>query len=168
MLDTVQFSSKDMIDSMEAIVTHLPSGAIRVGLEDPADLKGLASLLDKKFGVLIRSVGGELETQTKAVNKNQEKILRKVSDIGWRFGTDGLSDSYILYKEIKMKIFKMRLLQYVLEKINKVLADEYFQRKEFRIEARTKNIDYVEVWEKYNKGELTVSDLNKILWHSLA
>lgn len=102
------------------------------------------------------------------VNKNQEKILRKVSDIGWRFGTDGLSDSYILYKEIKMKIFKMRLLQYVLEKINKVLADEYFQRKEFRIEARTKNIDYVEVWEKYNKGELTVSDLNKILWHSLA
>ena len=77
MLDTVQFSSKDMIDSMEAIVTHLPSGAIRVGLEDPADLKGLASLLDKKFGVLIRSVGGELETQTKAVNKNQEKISKK-------------------------------------------------------------------------------------------
>lgn len=77
MLDTVQLSSKDMIDSMEAIVTHLPSGAIRVGLEDPADLKGLASLLDKKFGVLIRSVGGELETQTKAVNKNQEKISKK-------------------------------------------------------------------------------------------
>lgn len=77
MLDTVQLSSKDMIDSMEAIVAHLPSGAIRVGLEDPADLKGLATLLDKKFGVLIRSVGGELETQTKAVNKNQEKISKR-------------------------------------------------------------------------------------------
>ena len=64
-----------------------------------------------------------------------------------------------------MKIFKMRLLQYVLEKINKVLANKYIQDREFRIEARTKNIDYVEVWKKYNKGELTVSDLNKILWH---
>ena len=57
----------------------------------------------------------------------------------------------------------MRLLQYVLEKINKVLADKYIQNKEFRIEALTKNIDYVEMWKKYNKGELTVSDLSKIL-----
>lgn len=99
------------------------------------------------------------------VNKNREKFLREVKNINWYFGTEGLSDSYILYKEINMKIFKMRLLQYVLEKINKVLANKYIQDREFRIEARTKNIDYVEVWKKYNKGELTVSDLNKILWH---
>lgn len=81
MLDTIQISSKDMIDSMEAIVAHLPSGAIRVGLEDPADLKGLATLLDKKFGVLIRSVGGELESQTKTVNKAQEKISKKQEEL---------------------------------------------------------------------------------------
>ena len=93
------------------------------------------------------------------VKKNQEKLLREVKNIGWSFGTDGLSDSYILYKEIKKRIFKMRLLQYVLEKINKVLADEFF-----RIEALTNNIDYLKVWERYNKGELTVSDLNKIIW----
>lgn len=97
------------------------------------------------------------------VNKNREKFLREVKNINWYFGTEGLSDSYILYKEINMKIFKMRLLQYVLEKINKVLANKYIQDREFRIEARTKNIDYVEVWKKYNKGELTVSDLSKIL-----
>ena len=58
----------------------------------------------------------------------------------------------------------MRLLQYVLEKINKVLADEFFQHKGVRIEALTNNIDYLKVWERYNKGELTVSDLNKIIW----
>ena len=97
------------------------------------------------------------------VNKSREKFLREVKNINWYFGTEGLSDSYILYKEINMKIFKMRLLQYVLEKINKVLADKYIQNKEFRIEALTKNIDYVEMWKKYNKGELTVSDLSKIL-----
>ena len=98
------------------------------------------------------------------VKKNQEKLLREVRNIGWSFGTDGLSDSYILYKEIKKRIFKMRLLQYVLEKINKVLADEFFQHKGVRIEALTNNIDYLKVWERYNKGELTVSDLNKIIW----
>ena len=38
------------------------------------------------------------------VKKNQEKLLREVRNIGWSFGTDGLSDSYILYKEIKKKI----------------------------------------------------------------
>lgn len=41
------------------------------------------------------------------VKKNQEKLLREVKNIGWSFGTDGLSDSYILYKEIKKRIFKM-------------------------------------------------------------
>jgi hypothetical protein len=98
------------------------------------------------------------------VNKIQKRFLKKVSYIGWKFGTDGLSDSYILYKEIKMKIFKMKVLKYVLEKINKALVDNYIQDKKFKIEALTKNVDYEETWKKYKKGELTVSDLNKIVW----
>ena len=39
--------------------------------------------------------------------KNRKRFLKKVRNIGWSFGTDGLSDSYILYKEIQMKLFKM-------------------------------------------------------------
>lgn len=97
------------------------------------------------------------------VNKNQKRILKKVSDIGWRFGMDGISDSYILYKEIKMKLFKMRFLHYVLEKINEVLVDNYIQDRTFKIEALTKNVNYEEIWKKYQCGELTVSDLNKIV-----
>lgn len=98
------------------------------------------------------------------ININQRRFLKKVSNIGWNFGTDGLSDSYILYKEIKKKQFKMRLLQYVLEKINKVLSDDYIQDKSFKIEARTKKVNYLEAWGKYQGGELMVSDLSKIIW----
>ena len=98
------------------------------------------------------------------VDKNQKKFLKAVSDIGWRFGTEDLSDSYILYKEIKMKIFKIKLLQYVLDKINKDLVDNYIQDKSFKIEALIKKVDYEEIWEKYKCGELMISDLNKIVW----
>lgn len=42
-------------------------------------------------------------------DKNRKRFLKKVRNIGWSFGTDGLSDSYILYKEIKMKLFKMQI-----------------------------------------------------------
>lgn len=101
-------------------------------------------------------------------NKSKKRFLRKVRDIGWNFGTDGLSDSYILYKEIKMKLFKMRLLQYVLEKINKALAEQYIQGKEFKIEALIGNIDYEDAWIKFRDGKLTVSELSNIVWKGIS
>ncbi len=101
------------------------------------------------------------------VSINRIRFLKKVSDIGWEFGTDGLSESYILYKEIKMKLFKKRMLQYVLEKINEVIVEKYVQDKDFRIEAMTGNIDYEEVWNKFQSGELTVTDLSKIVWRGI-
>ena len=98
------------------------------------------------------------------VKRNQKRFLKNISNIGWRFGTDDLSDSYILYKEIKMKLFKIKILQYVLGKINKALVENYINDSTFEIKAATKNVDYKEVWEKYQEGKFTISDLNKILW----
>lgn len=84
-------------------------------------------------------------------------------DIGWGFGTDGLSDSYILYNEIQMKQFKIRMLQNVLRKINQVIVAEYIKNSEFKIETLTNDIDYEEAWSKFQCGELTVSELSNII-----
>lgn len=100
-------------------------------------------------------------------DKNRKRFLKKVRNIGWSFGTDGLSDSYILYKEIQMKLFKMQMLQNVLMKINQVIATEYIPNKEFEIKALTSNVDYVGAWTKFQSGELTVSELNNIVWKGL-
>ena len=59
------------------------------------------------------------------------------------------------------------MLQYVLEKINEVIVEKYVQDKDFRIEAMTGNIDYEEVWNKFQSGELTVTDLSKIVWRGI-
>ncbi len=96
-------------------------------------------------------------------DKNRKKFLRKVRDIGWSFGTDGLSDSYILYNEIQMKQFKIRMLKNVLRKINQVIVAEYIKNSEFKIETLTNDIDYEEAWSKFQCGELTVSELSNII-----
>lgn len=100
------------------------------------------------------------------VDKNRKRFLRKVKDIGWKFDMNGLSDSYILYKEIQMRLFKMRMLQYILKKINQVIATEYIRNKEFKIEALTGNIDYEGAWAKFQNGEITVSELSNIVFQN--
>lgn len=98
------------------------------------------------------------------VNKNREHILKIVKETGWMFETDGLSSSYILYKEIKMRLFKIKLLNYILYKINKSLTENYIHDDSFKIQASLKEIDYNDIWKKYQSSELTTSDLNKLLW----
>ena len=98
------------------------------------------------------------------ITKSRKQFLRKVRNIGWNFGNDGLSDSYILYKQIQMKLFKMKMLQYVLGKINLVLADVYIINSEFKIEALPGNIDYEDAWAKFQNGKFTVSELSNIIW----
>lgn len=96
-------------------------------------------------------------------DKNRKRFLKKVRNFGWSFGTDGLSDN----KEIQMKLFKIQMLQNVLMKINQVIATEYIPNKEFEIKALTSNVDYVGAWTKFQSGELTVSELNNIVWKGL-
>lgn len=101
------------------------------------------------------------------LDKNRKRFLRKVKEIEWSFGSDGISDSYILYKEIKMRQFKQRFLQYVLEKTNYGLAEVNITGKEFRIEAMTGNTDYDDVWKRFQDGIITVSELSNIVWNGI-
>lgn len=72
----------EIVDAFNKVLPRLPSMGIRVGLDDINDLKGLATLLDKKFGVLIKKFGGELEKQTKTqnVNNNKNETLQQTRD----------------------------------------------------------------------------------------
>ncbi len=97
-------------------------------------------------------------------HKCQRRILKAVANSGWMPISDGLSDSYILYKVIKTKMFKMKCLNYVLNKVNNVLRDKYIRDESFKIEASTKNVDYEEIWKKYQCGDVTLSELSKIVW----
>lgn len=96
--------------------------------------------------------------------KNTKNILKLVKDLGWSLSTEGLSDSYILYKQIQMKLFKIKMLNYVLEKINKALVDKYIDNKDFKIEASINNLNYEDTREKFQNGEITKSELSKIVW----
>ncbi|EHI77096.1 hypothetical protein HMPREF9184_00889 [Streptococcus sp. oral taxon 058 str. F0407] len=97
-------------------------------------------------------------------DKNTKLLLRKLRGLGLNFSLDDLSDSYILYNEIQRKLFQKKLLQYILDKINKSLVSNYIHNKKFKIEATMKNINYEESWEKFQRGELTRSELSKIVW----
>lgn len=48
-----------------------------------------------------------------------------------------------------------------------MIATEYIPNKEFEIKALTSNVDYVGAWTKFQSGELTVSELNNIVWKGL-
>ena len=96
--------------------------------------------------------------------KNTKNILKLVKDLGWSLSTEGLSDSYILYKQIQMKLFKIKMLNYVLEKINKASVDKYIDNKDFKIEASIDNLNYEDTREKFQTGEITKSELSKIVW----
>lgn len=97
-------------------------------------------------------------------DKNTKLLLRKMRGVGLNFSLDDLSDSYILYNEIQRKLFQKKLLQYILDKTNKSLVSNYIHNKKFKIEATMKNINYEESWEKFQRGELTRSELRKIVW----
>lgn len=97
-------------------------------------------------------------------DKNTKLLLRKTRGLGLNFSLDDLSDSYILYNEIQRRLFQKKLLQYILDKINKSLISNYVHNEEFKIEATMKNINYEESWEKFQRGELTRSELSKIVW----
>ena len=96
-------------------------------------------------------------------DKNTKLLLRKMRGLGLNFSLDDLSDSYILYNEIQRKLFQKKLLQYILDKTNKSLVSNYIHNKKFKIEATMKNINYEESWEKFQRGELTRSELRKIV-----
>lgn len=75
-----------------------------------------------------------------------------------------LSESYLLYQIIKQKKFKMKCLLYFLKKINDSLNNlSQIIKTSGKIVSKVTLPNYEEEWHKYEKGELSTSDLSKII-----
>lgn len=98
------------------------------------------------------------------LRKNKIDTLKILKGIGWTFGTDGLSDSYILYKKILKDKYQINVLEYILTKINEGLIRCLSDKSVGKIETNIKYVDYDKVWEQYQKGELTVTELTDLLY----
>lgn len=101
-----------------------------------------------------------------SVHSRKRKIqeLKVTKEIGWSFGVDGLSDSYILYKKIQEDKLKLRFLEYVIEKINEGLK-KYKDEADGLLVAHVKKKNYEQLWNDYLSGKITGSELTNFLYH---
>ena len=92
---------------------------------------------------------------------NEFKLTRT---IGWLPKTDGLTDSQILYRRMLQYKFKLRMMNYVIDRINNSLLTYLGSESEGILTIKHKAINCDEVWEKYEDGRLTASELSKLLF----
>ena len=97
--------------------------------------------------------------------KSKLQELRVLKDIGWLFNTDGLSDSYILYKKIQEDQLKLRFLNYILGKLNSGFENCIVDAGG-KLVAHVKEKNYNQLWENYCDGKLTGTELTNILYHT--
>ena len=91
-------------------------------------------------------------------------ILKKTKSIGWHFGNDGLSDSYILYRKILQDKFRIKALNFIMDKINEGLSTCLHNESPGKLVAHIRNLNYDDIWEEYTKGKITVTELKNLLY----
>lgn len=96
--------------------------------------------------------------------KRKMQELKAIKSVGWSFGTDYLSDSYILYKKIKEDKLKIQFLRYIVGKLN-CGFDIFFGKSEGLLVAHIKEKDYEQMWNDYLEGKTTGSELSNILYN---
>lgn len=96
--------------------------------------------------------------------KVRELFLKQSKKTGWIFKPDDLSDSQILFNIIRMRKLKKKCLDYSIDKVNKTLVDNLSREDLFQLKANYKDIDYDEIWGRYQKGEIVESELSDILY----
>lgn len=97
------------------------------------------------------------------LKKTQLNFLKKTKSIGWTFGNKSLSDSYILYRKILLNKFRIKALDFIVNKINKGFSTCLHNESPGKLVAHIKKLDYDDIWEKYSNGELTVTELTNLL-----
>ncbi len=95
---------------------------------------------------------------------NRLKVLRETKEIGWYFGTDGLSDSYFLYRKIQQDKLKLVILNYMINKINYAIKALLKDQDAGEMKVRIKSHDYSQMWNDYNAGHITASELKRLLF----
>ena len=104
----------------------------------------------------------DFEYHSERAKFEELKILRK---IGWSFGNEGLSDSYILYKKIKLDELKLRFLEYIVKKINDGLH-EFLGNDTGELVAHIDQKNYRQLWDDYSDGKITSTQLADILFRN--
>ena len=89
--------------------------------------------------------------------------LRAIRKIGWSFGTEKLSDSYIMYKKIQEDELRLRFLEYIVKKINDGLH-EFLGDDSGELVAHINRKEYRQLWNDYKEGKITGTELTKILF----
>lgn len=98
------------------------------------------------------------------LKKKRLEFLKKTKSIGWTFGNDGLSDSYILYRKILQDKFRIKALNFIMDKINEGLSTCLHNDSPGKLVAHIRNLNYDDIWEQYIKGEITVTELTTLLY----
>lgn len=96
--------------------------------------------------------------------KKRLAFLKLTKTIGWTFGNDNLSDSYILYRKILLDKFRIKALNYIVNKINEGFSICLHNESPGTLVAHIRKLDYDSLWAKYLKGEITVTELTNLLY----
>lgn len=96
-------------------------------------------------------------------------LLKATKDIGYVFKTEEISDSYIIYRKLKQDELKLKILDYIIERLNKGLLlcvgkttnDDSFGSVELNI----KRLEYGKLWKQYSEGKITTTELNNIIYN---
>lgn len=119
-------------------------------------------ITSKALRLMENEVGYDFNIHSK---KSKRSELKALKDIGWSFGTEGLSDSYILYKKMQLDNFKIKVLKYILDEINESLGCICGENAG-KIVTHIRNLDYGKLWNEYQNGEITVTELSKVLYQN--
>lgn len=95
--------------------------------------------------------------------KKKFKELKAIRKIGWSFGTEKLSDSYILYKKIQEDELKLHFLEYIVKKINEGLH-VFFGDNAGELVVHVNRKEYRQLWKDYTAGKITGTELTNILY----
>lgn len=98
-------------------------------------------------------------------NKNKLAELKASRHIGWSFGTEKLSDSYILFKKIQEDELKIRFLDYIVKKINDGLS-AFLGDGAGKLVAHINRKNYNQLWNDYSEGKITGTELTNILFRN--
>ena len=89
--------------------------------------------------------------------------LKILSKIGWTFGNDALSDSYIMHKKIQEDQLRLRFLEYIIKGINEGLHS-LLGESSGELVAHISKKDYKQLWNDYSSGKITGTELRNILY----
>lgn len=90
--------------------------------------------------------------------------LKASKKIGWSFGTEKLSDSYIMFKKIQEDELKISFIDYIVRRINEGLHG-FLGGDSGELVVHIDRKDYKDLWDKYLTGKITGTELSKKLYN---